>query len=102
MAMQPPAFRPPGWRERNPWAPQPAFKDRRKRGRAGMRERAEVLLEEPFCRHCLAQGKEVRAVEVDHIKPLAWGGADVRSNKQALCIPCHQRKTRAERHPGPA
>lgn len=62
-----------------------------------MRERARVLAEEPFCRVCLSRGLQVRADEVDHIKPLAWGGTDERVNKQALCIPCHRAKSSAER-----
>lgn len=70
--------------------------DRRKRGRAGQRERAQVLAEEPLCRLCLAEGTETRSEEVDHIKPLSRGGSDDRANKQALCVPHHRAKTRAE------
>lgn len=33
----------------------------------------------------------------DHIKPLALGGKDIRSNIQALCANCHQEKTREDR-----
>ena len=97
MADRAPAFRPPGWRERKPW--EPTHKVKRKRGRAGMRERAQVLAEEPFCRACLKAGKQVASDEVDHIVPLApaWGGSDERSNKQALCTPCHAAKSKAER-----
>ncbi len=96
MPQRPPVFKAPGAVERKPWASN-AFKDKRKRGRAGQRERAAVLLEEPFCRICLAAGREVRADIVDHIMPLAWGGSDDRSNKQALCNPCHEAKSLAER-----
>jgi 5-methylcytosine-specific restriction protein A len=100
MPTQPPAFRAPGARAHKPWQAQAAFVDKRKRGRAGMRERAAVLLEEPFCRMCLKQGREVRSEQVDHVKPLAWGGTDARSNKQALCRPCHEAKSKAERAAG--
>lgn len=72
------------------------LKDRRKRGRAGVRDRAAVLAEEPFCRSCLDQGKHVRATVVDHIDRNAtdW---DARRNKQGLCEPCHDAKSAAER-----
>lgn len=83
--------------KRKAWARDPAYKDPRKRGRAGMRDRAAVLDEEPFCRLCLTQGREVASDVVDHIRPLAWGGSDDRANKQALCTPCHDAKSKAER-----
>lgn len=97
MPSRPPAFHPPGWRERKPWQPMEGLKDRRKRGRAGMRERQQVLDEEPYCRICLKHGKRVASIVVDHVTPLAWGGKDVRSNKQGLCSPCHDEKSAAER-----
>lgn len=62
-----------------------------------MRDRAAVLAEEPFCRTCLARGLQVASDKVDHIIPLAWGGTDTRANKQALCDPCHDAKSKAER-----
>lgn len=62
-----------------------------------MRERQQVLDEEPFCRRCLKGGKQVASEVVDHIKPLAWGGSDERNNKQGLCNPCHDAKSAAER-----
>jgi 5-methylcytosine-specific restriction enzyme A len=50
---------------------------------------------EPTCRHCRRRGIERRAVLVDHIIPIRK--APERrldpSNLQALCGPCHQRKT---------
>lgn len=56
------------------------------------RLRAWVLLREPLCRTC---GDVAR--EVDHIRPLAQGGArlDVR-NVQPLCRECHAAKTARE------
>lgn len=95
--MQPPRFKAAGARIRAPWAAQGAVVDKRKRGRAGMRERAAVLKEEPLCRECLARGLSVASVVVDHIRPLAWGGTDTRANKQGLCKPCHDAKSAAER-----
>lgn len=97
MPTQAPVFRQRGYRDRKPWQLQPGAKDVRKRGRAGLRERAEVLAEEPFCRACLTSGRHVGSDEVDHIVPLSEGGNDERSNKQALCTPCHDAKSKAER-----
>ena len=59
-----------------------------------------MLLEEPFCRICLEGGKHVRAAVVDHIVPLEWSRCDERWNKQALCGPCHDAKSLAERLEG--
>jgi 5-methylcytosine-specific restriction protein A len=97
MPTQPPRFRLPGQRERKPWQPVAVHVDRRKRGRAGQRERAQVIAEEPFCRRCLEDGKRVGTDVVDHIVPLSEGGSDARSNKQGLCNPCHDAKSKAER-----
>jgi 5-methylcytosine-specific restriction protein A len=97
MPTQPPRFGAPAT-PRKPWQPTPRlFGDQRKRGRAGQRDRAQVLAEEPTCRVCLAAGIIEASTEVDHIKPLSEGGTDVRSNKQALCKPCHRAKSAAER-----
>ncbi|NYD91407.1 HNH endonuclease signature motif containing protein [Sphingomonas melonis] len=95
MAMQAPRF---GRQSapRKKWAPAEGVVDRRKRGRAGQRDRAAVLAEEPLCRRCLKLGRTEPAVEVDHIIRLADGGTDDRSNKQGLCKPCHDLKTQAE------
>lgn len=98
MPTQPPAFRPAGWREPKAWERPGLFrKDNRKRGRAGMKERAEILAGEPFCRSCRKKGKNVAADVVDHIVPISWGGSDDRGNKQPLCIPCHDEKSKGER-----
>ena len=96
MPLQPPVFRARGAMKRSPWASGAAV-DTRKRGRAGMRERAAVMAEEPLCRICLARGRRVASDVVDHIRPLAWGGSDARANKQALCDPCHEAKSQGER-----
>lgn len=69
----------------------------RKRGRAGQRDRAVVMTEEPLCRVCLKNGVTRATAIVDHVKPLAWGGSDDRSNKQGLCKPHHDEKSAAER-----
>ena len=83
---------------RKAWAPTKQLRVvERKRGRAGQRDRAEVMTEEPLCRACLDEGRTSATTVVDHIKPLAWGGSDKRSNKQGLCTPCHDAKSERER-----
>ena len=56
--------------------------------------RDQVLSEEPLCRNCRGLGP----FQVDHIIPLTVAPrlALTRSNLQALCEPCHGRKTRNE------
>ncbi|MYF31199.1 MAG: HNH endonuclease [Gammaproteobacteria bacterium] len=44
------------------------------------------------CQKCGKRGR----LEVDHKVPLQAGGTDDMSNLQALCLPCHFAKTRAE------
>ena len=70
---------------------------RRLRGRAGQRDRAQILAEEPLCRACFAAGRVTASEEVDHISDDVpdelWDG---RENKQALCKPCHKAKTALE------
>jgi 5-methylcytosine-specific restriction protein A len=97
MPSQPPSLKRPGAQERKPWQRTSTFVDKRKRGRAGQRDRAQVLAEEPLCRACLEAGRTTASTRVDHIKPLSEGGTDERSNKQGLCIPCHDKKSVAER-----
>jgi 5-methylcytosine-specific restriction protein A len=95
MAMQAPRF----GRQSEPrkkWARPEGKPDLRKRGRAGQRDRAAVLAEEPLCRRCLAAGRTEPSTQVDHIKRLADGGSDERSNKQGLCTPCHDAKSKRE------
>ena len=93
-------IRPPrigGAKPRAAWAPRVDNRHLRKRGRAGQRDRAAVLAEEPLCRICLTLGRTRASAIVDHVRPLAWGGSDERSNKQGLCTPCHDEKSKAER-----
>lgn len=69
---------------------------RRRSGRSpGWRHLARVILaERVWCEQC---GYPTRAVEVDHITPIADGGAELDpANCQALCKPCHTAKTRLE------
>jgi len=69
------------------------------RGRRWMAIRAQVLKEEPVCRHCRRAGtitKDSISRFVDHIVPLSEGGKDERSNYQALCDAHHRSKTGEE------
>ena len=67
-------------------------------GAAWRRKRRRHLMIEPLCRTCKAQGRVTEANTVDHITPhrgdmrLFWD----RENWQALCKPCHDRKTATE------
>lgn len=97
MPSQAPRFRPKGWQQREAWASTSKRATKRLRGRAGQKARAEVLAAEPFCRQCAKEGRERRADVVDHIVPLAWGGAEARHNRQPLCHDCHDTKSQAER-----
>jgi 5-methylcytosine-specific restriction endonuclease McrA len=55
--------------------------------------RRTVLFEQPICAGC----DNALAVDVDHVTPLAKGGAPYdRTNVQGLCPPCHSAKTRRE------
>ena len=60
--------------------------------------RPQQLLREPFCRMCAAQGKRVRATEVDHIEPHRgrWSRFADPNNLQSLCHTCHSAKTMRE------
>lgn len=58
------------------------------------RVRMFVLRRHPACQ---AEGCRSLASEVDHIQPISEGGAQWHeSNLQALCKPCHTRKTAEE------
>ncbi|XGA78589.1 HNH endonuclease signature motif containing protein [Halomonas sp. CH40] len=65
---------------------------------AWSRLRAQVLADEPLCRHCMASGIVTPATQVDHIRNGEGDYTDdnSRENLQPLCCECHSRKTRAE------
>jgi 5-methylcytosine-specific restriction protein A len=67
--------------------------DNRLRGRKGVERRRRWLEAHPLCCHCEAKGRTAIAIQVDHITPLAKGGADDESNFQSLCVSCHDAKT---------
>lgn len=63
-------------------------------GAAWRRLRALVLDDEPLCRHCYQYGRVNMATDVDHINNDPSDNR--RENLQALCHPCHSRKTNAD------
>lgn len=63
------------------------------------RLRAAFLASSPLCVHCRQAGRVRPAQDVDHIVP--FEGKDdpnrlLASNLQALCRPCHNKKTRRQ------
>jgi hypothetical protein len=62
----------------------------RLRGRAGQAQRARRLARsDGLCERCDGKGRVTLATVVDHIVPLAKGGADDDTNTRNLCDPCH-------------
>ncbi|XES82777.1 HNH endonuclease [Franconibacter pulveris] len=60
--------------------------------------RARILKRDRhICQACLRNGRPRPAETVDHIIPKAHGGTDDEANLEALCWPCHKRKTATER-----
>lgn len=56
--------------------------------------RKQYLQAHPFCEECLKEGKRTQATMVDHIVPIKDGGDKFApANLQALCWPCHSRKS---------
>ena len=51
-----------------------------------------------LCQACLRRGIITEAKEVDHILNKARGGTDADSNLEAICVPCHRKKTLRERN----
>jgi 5-methylcytosine-specific restriction protein A len=96
MPTQPPRFAFVKRAPRQAWVRPTKYTDTRLRGRAGQRERARILAEEPTCRRCDEVDIVTPSEEVDHIVPLSLGGTEARANKQALCKPCHKAKTAIE------
>jgi len=59
--------------------------------------RAWFIRQHPLCAECGRQGRTTPAEHVDHIVPMADGGAAWdESNLEPLCKPCHSRKTMRE------
>lgn len=80
--------------------PQPVAVDRYGQGRGGRpwrRTRDRILARDGgLCVPCRTADRITVATEVDHITPLAQGGAESDENLQSICLPCHQAKTARE------
>ena len=68
----------------------------RTRGTTWMTIRAKWFRAHPLCCVCEAAGLARMAEELDHVIPLASGGADDDSNYQSLCVECHRAKSKRE------
>lgn len=60
---------------------------------AWRRRRKKHLVLHPWCEDCLELGLKVKATDVDHVRPLAGGGADDDSNYRSRCHSHHSSKT---------
>ncbi len=70
-------------------------------GRPWRRIRDKVLRRDGYlCVTCQAKGLIVEAAEVDHIVPKSQGGTESLENLEAICVPCHKRKTFMESQVG--
>lgn len=77
------------------WAA-PAKETKRITGRRLQAMRADLFQRQPLCEECARQGRVTLATIRDHRIPLAEGGPDDLTNEQALCVDCHDGKTKAE------
>lgn len=69
----------------------------RKRGYAGVLDRRRIRARDcDLCQECKRQGRTTIGYPVDHIIALADGGTDDDSNKETLCVPCHDAKSARE------
>lgn len=59
--------------------------------------RQSLFTRQPLCVQCEGMGLTVLATQRDHILSLEEGGTDTEDNVQALCEPCHDAKSLAER-----
>lgn len=82
-------------RRREAWRPD---RDRFYDTQRWRRFRKWFLARHPLCEmDCAQQGRVTPATDVDHIKPLAEGGAPVdEANTRAACHSCHSRRTAME------
>jgi 5-methylcytosine-specific restriction protein A len=69
----------------------------RKRGSAGVRDRDRIRARDfGLCQECKRKGRTTIGGPVDHIIPLWKKGSDDESNKEVLCVSCHDAKTARE------
>ena len=63
-------------------------------GRRCQQSRQEIAERDGYrCRMC---GRLTTRYEIDHVVPLHLGGRDDNDNKQLLCVPCHEIKSKGE------
>ena len=79
------------------WSAPSRHATKRIRGRKLQAMRAALFARQPLCEECERHSRVTVATQRDHRIPLAEGGADDRSNEQALCEACHETKSEAER-----
>jgi 5-methylcytosine-specific restriction endonuclease McrA len=70
--------------------------EKRLRGHAWLRLRRLILMNDPLCVMCGAEGRAQAADEVDHIIALANGGTNEADNLQPLCREHHRIKTASD------
>jgi 5-methylcytosine-specific restriction protein A len=69
----------------------------RKRGSTGVRDRDRIRARDcGLCQECKRKGRTTLGGPVDHIVPLWKKGSDDETNKEVLCVPCHDAKTARE------
>ena len=95
MPNQPPVYKPLHYRTKQERVAQ-YDKQRGSRHQRGYTNQWARISKDYLMRHpvCVVCGHPSQ--ETDHIIPLRRGGADEESNYQALCKPCHSRKTQRE------
>lgn len=84
-------------RTRTPWRKRAGAPKRTLGGRTWYKMRRQVLVEQrgscALCGFVLVDGEWA----LDHITPLSKGGSDERANLQAICHPCHEKKSARDR-----
>lgn len=94
---RPVTARPSGVRVHEVQPTQPERYGQGRGGRPWRRLRKAVMDRDSWlCQTCKRAGKHRLATQVDHVKPLAQGGTDDPDNLEAICDPCHARKTGRE------
>jgi len=98
MKLPPASMKKEKTKKRSNWKPDSERGTRQKRGYdlQWLRLRKEFLLRNPLCEICRRDGRRRLASQVDHIVPFVGLNDPLRlsiNNLQALCLPCHRRKT---------
>lgn len=89
-------------KQKSGWADYHKTKNGSSRHKAGYghdwdKLRKSVLIRDRYlCQVCLKLGVYTQANQVDHIVNKALGGTNCAANLQAICSPCHKRKTQKE------